>query len=337
MANWNIGANSKPEPTSMAKFALFAACALALGLQARAEPLNLIFAGDIMLDDGPGRLIARGGDPLAPFAGILAAADYRIGNLECPIADSGKALDNKIFSFRARPAATRVLPGRFDAVALANNHSGDYGRPAFVDTLRHLDEAGIAHVGGGRNLTEAHQPLWIEKNGLKIAVLAYNEFKPRAFEAGADWPGIAWSEDDQVIGDMRAAKAAGADLIIPFMHWGWENESQPGERQRQLAHRMIDEGATLVVGGHPHVTQGAEIYRGKPIIYSLGNFVFDGFNYAAARHGWLLRLQLDQSGVISWDTLLARMDDDGTPHPVPGALTPCGRTGDETISDCLNP
>lgn len=319
------------------KSCFFVALALMLGSPLQAEPLTLIFAGDIMLDDGPGRLIASDGDPLAPFAEVLRAADYRIGNLECPIAESGRPFANKIFSFRAQPAVVRVLSGRFDAVALANNHSGDYGHEAFTETISHLDNAGIARFGGGRNLEEAHRPHWIVKNGLKIAVLSYNEFKPRAFEAGADWPGIAWSEDDQVISDIRTAQTAGADLVIPFMHWGWENEPSPGARQRQLARRMIDAGAALVVGGHPHVTQGAETYRGKPIIYSLGNFVFDGFDYPAARRGWLLRVKLDKSGVVSWDTLAAQMDDDGTPHPVSGVFTPCGRGGEELISECLNP
>lgn len=325
--------NSTGRSLATALFSLL----LALPLATRADSLTLIFAGDIMLDDGPGRLIERGGDPFAPFADILQTADYRIGNLECPVAEGGKPADNKIYSFRAKPAVLSRLQGRFDAVALANNHSGDYGQSAFVDTMRHLDQAGIAYFGGGHNLAEAHRPLWINRKGLKIAVLGYNEFKPRYFEAGANWPGIAWSEDDQVIDDIRAAKAAGADLIIPFMHWGWENESGPNERQRSLARRMIDEGAALVVGGHPHVTQGAEIYRGKPIIYSLGNFVFDGFDYPAAQRGWLLRLKLDQSGVTFWETLAAQMDEDGTPHPVSGALTPCGTGGSEQISACINP
>jgi len=316
---------------------LLLAASLLLASPLRAEPLSLIFAGDIMLDDGPGRFIEAGGDPLAPFAAILEAADYRIGNLECPVAEGGQAQDKKIYSFRAKPQALRVLQGRFDAVALANNHSGDYGHEAFRETMHHLDQAGIARFGGGNNLSEAHLPLWINKNNLKIAVLSYNEFKPRSFEAGPDWPGIAWSEDDQVIADIRAARAAGADLVIPFMHWGWEREGKPGERQRRLARRMIDEGAALVVGGHPHVTQGAETYKGKPIIYSLGNFVFDGFDYPEAQRGWLLRLKLDKSGVLFWETLAAQMDDDGTPHPVSRAFTPCGRGGDDSILECQNP
>jgi poly-gamma-glutamate synthesis protein (capsule biosynthesis protein) len=317
---------------STATTALFC---LAGGL-ARAEPATLLFAGDLMLADGPGRVIAAGGDPLAPFAAILATADYRIGNLEVPVASDGLPHPTKIVTFRAEPAALAVLAGRFDAVSLANNHSGDQGRAAFSETMTHLDDAGIARFGGGRNLAEAHRPLWIERKGLKIAVLGYNEFKPRSFEAGPNWPGIAWSEDDRVIADIRAAKAAGADHVIPFLHWGWEKETHPTERQRSFARRLIDEGAAAIVGGHPHVTQGAEIYRGRPIVYSLGNFVFDGFDYPEAQRGWLLRLTLDKAGVTHWETLAAQIDDDGTPWPVPGSATPCGRRGDVEPAVCLN-
>ena len=304
---------------------------------AHADPLRLIFVGDVMLDDGPGQVIASGRDPLAPFAAHLRAADFTVGNLECPIARIGKALDNKIYSFRAHPRVVPLLKGRFDALAVANNHSGDYGKEAFLETLEHLERAGILAFGGGRDLAAAHAPLWVERQGLRIAVLAYNEFKPRSFEASAERPGIAWSEDSQVVSDIRAARAAGADLVIPFMHWGWEREPNPSQRQRQLARTLIDAGADLVVGGHPHVTQGAEYYRGRLIIYSLGNFVFDGFELPAAQRGWLLRLTLDRQGLLAWETLAAQMDEEGTPHPVPGALTPCGKKGASTVSLCKNP
>lgn len=304
-----------------------------------AEPVRLIFAGDIMLDDGPGKVIQSGRDPMAHFAAMLAQADFTVGNLECPVATTGRPLESKIFSFRAHPRVLSILKGRFNALAVANNHSGDYGKEAFLETLTLLEHNDLPYFGGGRDLAAAHAPLWIERKGLRIAVLGYNEFKPRSFEAGPDWAGIAWSEDSQVFADIRAARAAGADLVIPFMHWGWERELQPDSRQRQLARTMIDAGADLVIGGHPHVTQGAEYYRGKLIVYSLGNFVFDGFDppeIPETREGWLLRLSVDRDGLIEWDTVAARMDQEGTPHPVPGAETPCGKADDTVIRHCRN-
>ncbi|GAB2878104.1 CapA family protein [Uliginosibacterium flavum] len=309
-------------------------CLLLISGSVHAETLTLLFAGDLMLDDGPGQVIARGEDPLAPFAAILKAADYRIGNLETPVATGGKPNASKMVTFRSAPGVIKHLQGRFDAVSLANNHSGDYGQAAFVETMQLLDAAGIRHFGGGKNLAEAHAPLWITQKGLKIAVLGYNEYKPRSFEAGPTWPGIAWSEDSQVIADIRAARKAGADLVIPFMHWGWENEPEPTQRLRTFARKLIDAGADAVVGSHPHRTQGADIYRGKPIIYSLGNFVFDGFKAAPGRTGWLLRLTLDKQGVAHWDTVEARMNDEGVPHPALDAQTPCGKRGDKAVSLC---
>lgn len=315
----------------------WAAVLLLFAEPAFAEPLRIAFVGDVMLADGPGRLIAAGRDPLAPFATRLSAADFRIANLECTVSARGEALPNKRYTFRADPAALAVLKGRFDAVALANNHSGDFGKAAFVDTLDLLDAAGIQRVGGGRNLAEAHAPLWIEQKGVRVAILSYNEFKPRRFEAGVNLPGIAWSEDEQVLFDIRAARKAGADVVIPFMHWGWEYDEAPSVRQRDLAHRMIDAGATVVVGGHPHVIQPVERYGRGLIVYSLGNFVFDGFDAPEAWQGWLLRLDVDRHGLVAWDTQLAQIDADGTPHPVPGAMTPCGRRGRREMTECRNP
>ncbi len=307
-------------------------------VHAQSGQVSLLFAGDIMLADGPGKTIAAGGDPLAPFAELLSKADYRIANLECAIAaaGTGQALENKIYSFKATPESANVLRSRFDAVGVANNHSGDFGPDALLETLQHVHAVGVQTFGGGRNATEAHQPHWIERNGLRIAIFAYNEFKPRSFEAAAQIPGIAWSEDSMVIADIRAARKAGADIVIPFMHWGWESELYPTPRQRQLARTMIDAGADVVVGGHPHVTQGSEYYKGKLIVYSLGNFVFDGFTLPAAKVGWVLRLNLRKHGLVDWSTRVARMDEAGTPYPDPTAESPCGKAGDRAVGSCLN-
>jgi poly-gamma-glutamate capsule biosynthesis protein CapA/YwtB (metallophosphatase superfamily) len=299
-----------------------------------AQSVRLIFTGDIMLDDTPGKVIAEGRDPFASVAELLRDADFRIGNLECPIATVGKAMESKIFSFRAHPRVLPMLEHHIDAVSVANNHSGDYGKEAFIETLAHLDSKGILHFGGGKNATDAHRPLWLDRNGLRIAVLGYNEFKPRSFEAGALTPGIAWSEDSHVVSDIRAARRAGADVVIPFMHWGWERETTASDRQKKLARKMIDAGADIVVGSHPHVVQGAEIYKGKPIIYSLGNFVFDSFTTPVTTLGWTLHLTLDKRGVASWTTRAVQMDEEGSPHPIAGTSTPCATRGDKKIREC---
>ncbi|PKO34321.1 MAG: poly-gamma-glutamate biosynthesis protein [Betaproteobacteria bacterium HGW-Betaproteobacteria-7] len=301
---------------------------LSLKALADAPVVSIAFVGDIMLDDTPGKVIRQGRDPFAPFAAILRAADYRIGNLECVVARGGTREPRKPYTFRAHPRVLPFLSRHFDAVSLANNHSGDYGSAAFAEMLGRLEKAGVAYFGGGHTLAEAHAPLLVDRNGLRIALLGYNEFFPRSFEADFDKPGIAWSEDEQVILDIRQARSEHrADLVIPVMHWGWEHEPLASERQRRLARLMIDAGADAVVGGHPHVTQDVETYRGKPIVYSLGNFVFDGFDDEASNTGWLLRMALDKSGVVSWQTFVAHLDKEGIPRPAKGKDGQCWLRG----------
>jgi poly-gamma-glutamate synthesis protein (capsule biosynthesis protein) len=126
-----------------------------------AQSVRLFFVGDVMLDDGPGRVVAEGRDPFAAFDRALRDADVVVGNLECPVGAGGAPIDGKPFTFRADPRVAGVLARRFTAVALANNHTGDYGEATFLETLALLDAAGIGRFGGGRNLREAHAPFWI--------------------------------------------------------------------------------------------------------------------------------------------------------------------------------
>ena len=294
--------------------------------------VRLVFAGDSVLDDAAGALIARGGDPYAHFAASLAAADIRITNLECVIASDGLASD-KMYTFRAHPRVIPVLQRHFDAVALANNHSGDFGPQAFAQMLSLLHQAKLPQVGGGLNLQQAHAPLIFERQGLRIAVLSYNEFHPRSFEAGANRPGVAWSEDEQVVADIVAARRVHrADVVIPIMHWGWENELKANPRQRQLARRMVDAGADAVIGGHPHVTQDIDLYRGKPIVYSVGNFVMKETDNDNQRKAWLLHLDIDRKGIQALSTDGVQIDEDGIPSPSTQITTPCWRRGDARIS-----
>jgi len=304
---------------------------------AMAEPVRLVFAGDMALDADAGALIARGGDPFADFAGSFANADIRIGNLECVVSTRGTA-GRKHYTFRAHPRVLPVLRRHFDAVTLANNHSGDYGREAFAEMLGLLQKAGLGQAGGGHNLAQAHTPWIAERAGLRIAILSYNEFMPRSFEADHDAPGIAWSEDEQVVDDIRKARSVHrADLVIPVMHWGWENERTANSRQRSLARLMIDAGADAVIGGHPHVTQDIELYKGRPIVYSVGNFVMKETDNAWQREGWLLRLQLDREGVRSFDTQVARLGLDGIPRRDPRTPSPCWQRGQTEVGQCRAP
>lgn len=300
---------------------------LAAPVQAN-DTVSLVFAGDVVLDDSAGDLIARGGDPFASFAAVFANADVRIANLECVVATTGSAGD-KNFTFRAHPRTLPVLKRHFDAVALANNHSGDYGRAAFAEMLGLLKGAGLGQLGGGHNLSEAHAPLIVERKGLRMALLAYSEFMPRSFEADHDAPGVAWSEDEQVAEDIRKARTVHrADIVIPVMHWGWENEPVANARQRQLARLMLDAGADAVIGGHPHVTQDIELYRGKPIVYSVGNFVMKETDNDHQRQGWVLQLQIDKTGVRAFETRVARLSMDGIPQRDAAAASPCWTRGD---------
>jgi poly-gamma-glutamate synthesis protein (capsule biosynthesis protein) len=281
---------------------------------AEGTDIRMVFVGDVMLSDGPGRLIRSGQDPFHHVAAALKDADITIGNLECVIASTGKP-ETKPYTFRAPKQSLRLLKKYFSAVSLANNHSGDFGKGAFSEMLQLLDQYQIPYFGGGRNLRAAHQAYIREVHGKRIGVLGYNGFFPRSFEALDNAPGSAWLDEDMVLEAIQHTKQIlGVDFLIIYPHWGWEYQKLASTRQRQMARLMIDAGADAVVGGHPHVTQDIEVYQGKPIFYSLGNFVFDGFKDRDTRTGWLLELILKQTGGLSWRINEVRIDAKGVPR-----------------------
>ena len=281
---------------------------------AQSADIKIVLVGDVMLADGPGRLIRAGQDPFRYVAAALKGADMTIGNLECVIASTGKP-EPKPYTFRAPKQSLRLLKKYFSAVSLANNHSGDFGKAAFSEMLQLLEQHQIPYFGGGSNLRTAHQAYIREIHGKRIAVLGYNGFFPRSFEAHEDAPGIAWLDEDMVVSGIQHTKQSlSVDFLIVYPHWGWEYQKLASSRQRQMARLMIDAGADAVVGGHPHVTQDIEFYKGKPIFYSLGNFVFDGFSDRDTRTGWLLELTLKQAGGISWRIHEVSIDAKGLPR-----------------------
>jgi poly-gamma-glutamate synthesis protein (capsule biosynthesis protein) len=284
------------------------------GLQAQERLVTLAIAGDLMLAGKPERAMRAGRDPFAGVAHLFQDADIRLANMECVVATGGSFEPDKPNTFRVHPNSLKFVRRHLDAVGLANNHSADFGPQAFVEMLSHLERAGIATYGGGRDLKSAHTPLVLERHGLRIAWLGYNEFQPRSFEADHDRAGIAWSEDEQVVRDIVDARRIWrADVVIPVMHWGWE-EATANARQRELARLMVDAGADAVIGGHPHQIQDMETYKGKPIIYSLGNFVFEGFDDPVNNKGWVVRLRLNRQGVQSWQTHTVLIDGQGLPQ-----------------------
>ena len=295
-------------------------------LQATAQPttksstVSLLVVGDMMLAGAPGQAMQQGRDPFGGFSQLFKDSDIRIGNLECVVATKGSEEPDKPNTFRAHPRSLKYLRKYFDAVGLANNHSGDFGPEAFTEMLGLLKKNGIAYYGAGHNLKEAHTPVVFERNGMRIAILGYDDFQPRNLEADHDRVGVAWSEDEQVVRDIQAArKEWRADIVIPVMHWGWE-EPVANARQRQLARLMIDAGADAVIGGHPHQVQDTERYKNKPIFYSLGNFVFDGFSLPENNLGWALRMELDKSGVRNWQVHTAAISSKGIPSPTKQVL-----------------
>ena len=289
-------------------------CMSAAMAQASEPVVSVVFAGDIMLEGGPDRAIRRGRDPFSGVAHLFKGTDIRLGNLECVVATVGSVEPEKPNVFRVHPRGLKYVQRHFDAVGLANNHSGDYGPHAFAQMLGLLKQSGLGYYGGGHNLKEAHTPLILERQGLRIAILGYDEFQPRNFEADHDRPGVAWSEDEQVVRDITDARRVWkADVVIPVMHWGWE-EPRANARQRALARLMIDAGADAVIGGHPHQLQDTEQYKDKPIFYSLGNFVFEGFPDKVNNVAWVVRLTLDRQGVRAWQAHTVHIDKQGLPH-----------------------
>jgi len=240
--------------------------------------VTISFVGDMMLASRVGGLAAEHGTEWL-FGGIskaLLSDDLTIGNLECAVATCGVRAAKK-YTFRANPA---LLPGLrrggIDAVSLANNHALDYGRPALVETFKHLRAAGLPFAGAGESLAAAARPVVMSAGRERVALVAASRVLPSgSWCAGADRPGIAPAYDPtRLLAEIRGARSD-ADMVVAYLHWGTERAIRPQRYQRALARRCIEAGADLVVGAHPHVLQGFEYCGGRLIAYSLGNFVFN--------------------------------------------------------------
>lgn len=237
----------------------------------------LVFVGDIMLDrDIRRRVEDKANDYRRLFSRLEwpTAPDILFGNLEGPISDRGADLGG-LYSFRADPAALFALrEAGFNVLSVANNHSADWGREAFEDTLRRLAEAGIAPVGGGLNFAEVRRPLIIRVGETNVGFLAFSDVGPEWFSAGEDKSGILLASDSHLT-EIVAAAAAAVDVLAVSFHFGEEYQTEPTGRQRQLVQTAVEQGAKIVVGHHSHVVQPLWRVNGAAVAYGLGNFIFD--------------------------------------------------------------
>jgi poly-gamma-glutamate synthesis protein (capsule biosynthesis protein) len=293
--------------------------------------VTLDAVGDIMLGRIVGQQVLAKG-PQIVFAGVqsvLAAADIRVGNLECAITDLGTPA-KKLYMLQAPPAAAMALSlGKFDLVGVANNHAMDYGYLGLADEHKTLKKDGIATVGAGVNFDQAHTPVLFERNGLHLAFLAYvdvpiehNGFDTHTWAATADQPGLAWADPVQIKIDVAAARRQ-ADVVVVLLHSGIEiGKYMPtiSANQRADAYAAIDGGAALVLGAHPHVLEPIEHYHGGLIAFSLGNFVFDDYQ-GIANATIILRVVLTRAGLQSFDYVPVLIDN-ALPNFIPDSQVP---------------
>ncbi|HET9085186.1 MAG TPA: CapA family protein [Candidatus Limnocylindrales bacterium] len=269
---------------------------------------TLFAGGDILLDRGVYETLrVKGRGPNFPFAGgtaeitsrckdcsplgwdlprtrrtgnagavrkVISGADIAIANFENPAPNSFSWHRSKTV-FTADPTLIDGLVNAgLDYVGIANNHIGDAGNKGILQTITNLKKRGLKYSGAGKDLAAAQKPAILGANGTKVAILAYDAIAP-GYHAAKGEPGSSKLTIKAVQAGVKAARKAGAKVVIVFPHWGTEYKYSPFQNQQRLARQIIDAGADMIIGNHAHYAAAVEIYKGKPIWYALGNFVFD--------------------------------------------------------------
>lgn len=265
--------------------------------------VTLTFAGDIMLDRGVRNSVRKNfNNDYSKFfekpnlVNLLKKSDIVFANLEGTASDQGADQKN-LYSFRMDPAVIPALKGAgISILSIANNHIGDWGRLAYIDTLARLKENEILYTGGGNNKAEAETPTIIEKYGMKIGFLGFSDVGPNWMKAEEE-AGLLLASNpnfDEII--QNASKQV--DYLIVSFHFGEEYQTKHNARQEFLAHKAVDDGAKLIIGTHPHVIEDTEVYKNSYIAYSLGNFIFDQAFSANTMQGILLNIKLWRDGSL---------------------------------------
>lgn len=272
-----------------------------------AELVTITFAGDILFDENyaiMARVAQNGGDisyGIDPdLISEMRSADIMMLNNEFPYSDRGEPLEDKQFTFRARPSTASCLNELgVDIVSLANNHAYDYGETAFLDTLTTLEDEGIVYVGAGRNLEEARQPVCYIINNIRIAIVSATQIErldnPDTKGATDSSAGVfrCWNGDN-LLETVREAREDN-DFVIVYLHWGTENVTAIDWTQEKQAAEVAEAGADLIIGTHPHCLQQISVVKGVPVMYSLGNFWFNSKTLDTG----MLKVTLDENGLLS--------------------------------------
>jgi len=255
------------------------------------QVVQVVAVGDLMLGRGVGGVAQ-------PFSGVapwLRSADLAMGNLECVVAQAGTARPGP-YRLRAPLSSIAELHAAgFDLLGLANNHSLDFGPEGLSEMAARLQDAGIDFFGAGPDPAATILPSFRGIGGLRMAFLAFNMVPDPADAPGdAGWTRAAWDRET-VLAAITAARAH-AGAVIVSIHWGFEFDLRTDPSQRAIARAMLQAGADLVIGHHPHVVQGTEVIGDGFVAYSLGNFAFDQ-QQEGTRQGLALRAFFDEKGL----------------------------------------
>lgn len=260
--------------------------------------VSIVGVGDLMLGSWVTPILQRE-DVSYPFRGTshyLRSGDVTIANLEAPFTTGGEPFEKK-YNFKVPPElANGLKPAGISLVTLANNHIMDYGETGLLSTLETLEQLQIKYCGAGRTLAEANQPAIVQMRDKQIAFFGYSMTFPTEFYASDTTSGAAYPEPELLQQTLEAWEKH-VDYTVVSFHWSAEKLEIPKDYQVHFAHLAIDSGADLVLGHHPHVLQGLEIYKNRLIAYSLGNYVFGSYS-DYARDSVILKAYLNEDGLF---------------------------------------
>lgn len=234
----------------------------------------------------------------------MQQADITFGNLECPLTDGGTpVLKRRDFIFKADPAnAVALRKAGYDLINLANNHTMDQGAQGLEDTIGLIKNQGLSILGAGADKENAHKPVFMRTGGMAIGFLGYSDFPPEGYIYSDKAYSVCGFDEKTAEEEIRSTKSI-CDFLIVSLHFGKEFSHYPSANQTKMAHLAIDSGADLVIGHHPHVLQGMELYNGKNIFYSLGNFIFDKQIPSGTDESIILMVNIDKRGIMSMEAL----------------------------------